>query len=166
MSKNFDINYLENLTDSELQEVITIANAELYSRNIANAEPSSLIKLGFERGFTSKLVPVQPWVVNGVLIAPGYKKESSVFNHKCSFIKVNDSWVWESEHKILDEIRSDTKILRSVTLIALMDSFQIDVLTSKARNSVHVLENIVSYNYEEGVLLKTSSRNISTKGQL
>jgi hypothetical protein len=166
MSNYFQQDYIVNLTDSQLQELITLANAELYTRNIANSDPDSLIKLGFEKGFTTKLTPVQPLIHNGILIAPGYKKESSVFSHKCSFIKVNDSWVWESDHKILDEIRSNNKLLQSITLIALMDGFQIDVLTSKARNSVHVLENIVSYNYEEGVLFKTSSRNISNKGQL
>lgn len=157
---------VSDLETSQLKKLLETINAELYERSLAECDPEALIRLGFAEGFTSKLAPVRPWVAGGILVAPGYKKESSAFSHRCSFIKINDTWAWESEHKILDEIRSGGKLMQSITLIALMDGFQVDVLTSKARNSVHVLENIISYTYENNNLVQVSSRNISTRGQL
>ena len=166
MCRNLNAFDVESLSDHELKNFLEVVKMELYTRNLNNCDPSTLLKLGFDQGFTSKLTTVTPWIVGGVLIAPGYKKEASAFSHKCSFVKVNDSWVWESEYKVDSEIRNSNKLLQSVTLIALFEGAQVDVLTSKARNSVHILENITSYMYENDDLIKTSSRNVSTKGQL
>lgn len=155
-----------SLDTGQLKKMLEALNTELYERSLAACDPVALLRLGFSEGFTAKPTPVRPWVVGGILIVPGYKKESSSFSHKCSFAKINDSWAWESEHKIIDEIRSSNRLMQSITLIALQEGFGVDVLTSKARNSVHVLENIVSYTYENSELVQVSSRNISAKGQL
>lgn len=166
MSDLLNTEELDLLSDSELHAVLELIKTELYARNLNNCDPETLLKLGFSQGFTNKLTTVKPWVVKGVLIAPGYKKDASMLSHKCSFVKVDDDWVWESNYKIDSEIRTSNKLLQSITLIALFEGAQIDVLSSKARNSVHVLENITSYLYEDNELMQTSSRNVTTKGQI
>lgn len=153
-------------SDDELLHVSILINDEIKRRAYESGELPSLTESGFERGFTGINQVKDPWVFNGILVAPGGKFEKSPMSHKCSFVQVQERWVWESNQRISDDIRNlpgPGSSMRSVTLVAIQEGDKIDVLSSRARNGAHQLIEVRSFVYHNGALILENSRSVKGK---
>lgn len=158
-----DLTDPSKLTGSEITRALVVLMAEQQERAIANADPVALIEQGFELGFDSKGLPKDPWVVQGILVAPGAKVDKSAMSHNCAFARVGPSWVWEHEAKIEDSVRyipGARQQMRSVTLIALNEGDAIDLIASRTRSGVHELTGVRSFVYEADALDLVSARTV------
>jgi hypothetical protein len=156
---------LTELEDSELVSLAASIAEEIRRRAMLRGDLPALLENGFARGFGQKNTVSDPWVVEGILVAPGGKFDRSATSHLCTFVRVKDRWVWESSEKLEDEIRRPqgaAQSMCSVTLVVLHEGDQVDVLTSRARAGVHELQSVRSFVYQNGDLVMVNARTVRT----
>lgn len=150
-------------SDARLAELAHLIAQEQHRRAIESGDVDALIEEGFALGFGPGADTVKdPWVRDGILIAPGGRFDRSASAHRCSFVRVGEGWVWEHGAKLHDDIRraSSKSEMRSVTLVALREGDKIDLVTSKARNGGHQLQQARSFVYTNGTLNLVNSREV------
>ena len=150
-----------DLDDFELGVLAASIHAEQQRRALAAADPSALVESGFQNGFKSDGTPVEPWLVDGILVCPGAKIGKSASSHECGFVRIDDQWVWESEAKVVDEVRhaaGRNVQMRSVTLIAVHETMKVDLILARMRSGVHQLKTAKSYTVSSGKLLHVTTR--------
>jgi hypothetical protein len=162
-----DLTDPSRLSGEEINRALIVLRAEQSQRAYLNADPVALIDEGFKRGFDSKGLPRDPWVIDGVLVAPGAKIDKSAMAHVCGFVRIGSSWVWEHADKVEDDIRyipGPRQQMRSVTLVALADGESVDLVLCRTRAGVHELTGVRSYIVTNGDLELISSRNVRVDG--
>lgn len=165
MPETIDLSDLVSCDDKTLSRAGLIIAHEIKSRALANCDPTAVIDKFFKEGFNSKEMPKDPVLLEGVLVCMGAKLDKSVMNHNCAFVRVNNSWSWEHEDLIKDEIRylpGARSRMQSVSLIPVIDGTAVDLVESKTINSVHKLVAVKSYAVENNTLILVSSRKVST----
>jgi hypothetical protein len=153
---------LSVLSDAELSGLAETVAALQRERAVAQGDEAALIEEGFANGFDSKGQARDPWMRNGVLICPGVKRDSGALSHRCSFVSVEGSWVWECADVLADDVRhvvARHTEQRSVTLVAAHDGLEFDVVASKARGGAHERTGVRSFVVRGGspVLVNTRS---------
>ncbi len=154
---------LTTFNDDALTALAAFVAEEQRRRALLRGDLPALIEDGFSRGFGRGNNVADPWVADGILIAPGGKFDKSSASHNCTFVRVSDRWVWESSEKLEDEIRrtqGQQQSMRSVTLVVVHEGDKIDVLSSRARNGVHELQQVRSFVYEAGDLVMVDARTV------
>lgn len=165
MPETLDLSNLASCDDKTLSRAALIISHEIKSRALANCEPDALIAKFFKEGFDSKEMPKDPVLLDDILVCLGAKLDKSVMNHNCAFVRVNNSWSWEHEDLLKDEIRylpGAKSRMQSVSLIPVVDGTSVDLVESKTINSVHKLVAVKSYVVEGKALVLVSSRKVST----
>lgn len=165
MPEILDLSNLVSCDDKTLSRAALIISHEIKSRAIANCDPDALISKFFKEGFNSKEMPKDPVLLDDVLVCLGAKLDKSVMSHNCAFVRVNNSWSWEHDDLIKDEIRylpGAKSRMQSVSLIPVVDGTSVDLVESKTINSVHKLLAVKSYVVEGKALILVSSRKVST----
>jgi hypothetical protein len=151
------------LADPELHTLALLVGAEQQRRALLNGDVTALTEEGYREGFGPAPAVQDPWVRDGMLIAPGGRFERGAHTHRCSFVKVDNQWVWEHANKVSDEIRRGEKRdgMRSVTLVALSEGSRVDLVSARSRNGLHTATAVRSFLYKGGMLELVNSRLIT-----
>jgi len=159
----FDLEDVSGVSDADLRRAIQVLAAEERRRAVERCDPAALVEEGFAKGFTSTGMPVDPWVAGGILVCPGAKLDRSAMNHKCAFVRVDSSWVWEHPDLLEDVVRhlpGPQSRMQSVTLVPVGESTAVDLVAARTRNGVHELVGVRSFTVSEGALLLVSQRSV------
>ena len=162
---SFDFTVLD---DAALAQLVADARAEQQRRALESGDLDALIADGFERGFTRGGRAADPWISAGIVVCPGSLNGSSRSSHECSFVKVGESWVWQAEEKLADDVRpiSDggRHQQRSVTLLGAFEGLELDLVTCKSRQGVHRLTEARSFVVAGGQLELVRTRTVRVEG--
>jgi hypothetical protein len=158
-----DIANPQLLADEDIGRIVRVLQAEAQRRAVERADPAALVEDAFQKGFLSTGMPRDPWVINGILVAPGAKLDKSVMSHRCSFVRLDSHWIWEHPDMLEDSIRhlpGPQSRMQSVSLVPLVEAAAIDVVEARTRQGVHELVAVRSFTYEDGVLVLVSQRSV------
>jgi hypothetical protein len=127
---------IADATTEQLHATISAMSGELHDRALAGGDLDALVEQAFLDGFTANGVPLMPWIHDGILVCPGYRKARSASSHDCSFVSLDGTWVWAAPNKLVDAMRDvpGAKSHRcSITLVVAQEGMQVDAVTSKSR---------------------------------
>ena len=131
---------IRDMTDAELHNVAEVVRQVQIERAIGGGDEDAIIASAFETAFGRDGLPVLPWVEGNVVVCPGGMVSKSKASHKCRFVSVDDTWIWESHLLLREDKRSSTGTdegFRAVALLPLVDGTGIDVVSGKARSGQH-----------------------------
>jgi hypothetical protein len=158
---------LSALSDTQLGDLAADVALEQRRRAVAAADPSALIEDGFQRGFTSGGLALDPWLTGGILVCPGLLVEKAKSSHDCTFVSVKQQfddtarWSWEATDLIDDEVRvlpGPRRVQRSISLISASEGLELDVVVSQMRQAAHRMKQVRSFAVQGGALVHVSTR--------
>ena len=155
-----------NMSDDELHNVAEMVRQVQIDRAIGGGNEDAIIANAFEAAFGRDGLAVQPWVEGNVVVCPGGMVSKSRASHKCRFVSVDDTWIWESQLLLREDKRSSPGAdegFRAVALLPLVDGTGIDVVTGKARQGQHSVDHVVSYEIRSGELVEVSQRTVQQR---
>lgn len=155
---------LSSLSDLDLWELAALVRAEQVKRLIEVADPSTLTSEGFERGFSSQGHALEPIVISGMIVCYGSRIDKSASSHDCSFVKIDDEWVWDSPDLVTDDVRTTAErrvSMRSVSLVPAIEGTKVDFISSKCKSGIHEMRKCSSFEVKDGVLVAVSSRTVA-----
>ncbi|MEM7341926.1 MAG: hypothetical protein AAF467_24995 [Actinomycetota bacterium] len=158
---------LDKLEQDELANVAEAIRQIQRQRALARGDLDEIIGNAFEVGFGRDGLGLLPWTEGDVIVCPGGLVSKSRTNHRCRFVSVNDTWIWESPDLIREDKRSSPGVedgFRAVALLPLMDGLELDVVSGKARAGQHSVDRVVSYEVRAGELIEVSQRTVSASG--
>jgi hypothetical protein len=149
------------LDDVALAALLSAARAELHRRALEGGDVEALVEETFSSAFDASGDAHAPFVHGGLIVCPGSRVNTSSSGHRCRFAVVGGDWVWECGDLVHDEIRqlrSAKGGTHSVSLVALTDGVEIDVVTSRAKGGVHECQRVDSYTVSGGTIVKVGAR--------
>jgi len=158
---------LARLDGAELFNLAEAIRQIQRTRALQRGDLDELIAEGFEQGFTSDGLGVDPWIEGDVLVVPGGLTASSRTSHRCRFASIDGTWVWESSELIREDKRSSPSTdggFRAVALLPVLDGMKIDVVTGKARRGAHNADRVISYEIQGGEMVVVAQRDIKVTG--
>lgn len=128
---------LSGWTDAALGAAVVEVTAEIHRRAAAAGDPAALTDDVFDgAGFAADGEANMPWIVHGILVAPGMKRILSTTRHRCTFVCVDGDWVWNHVGVLADTVRrrdmSGRPLIQTVTLLPAVEGAQVDVISSVA----------------------------------
>ena len=153
--------WVESLDDTALATVLRVARAVSSQRTIDAGDTDALVELGFAEGFTRDGVARDPWIVSGLVVCPGSHQDRSATSHDCTFVAIDDDWVWDSPGAVADSVRrisGPRQSMRTVSVVAPADGMGIDLVTSRMRTGVHQMRSVRSFTFEAGELTLVATR--------
>ena len=160
------VEHTRTLSDDELRNLAEVVRQVQIERAITNGDHDAIIGAAFESGFGRDGLGVLPWVEGSVVVCPGGMVAKSKTDHKCRFVSVDDTWVWESGLLLREDKRSSPGTdegFRAIALIPLVDGTALDVVSGKARQGGHQVDHVVSYEIRAGDLVEVSQRNVTAR---
>lgn len=151
---------LDELSDLELGELGEALLQELRHRALLKHDPATLADEAFGIAFDSKHLPSDPWLIGGLLICCGSLRAKFDGGHRCSFVVVDDDWVWSNQNEH-DEIRwIDDRSMTCVTVLVAQPAMQVSMIESRCDGGVHKRTSATSWKIEKGALepMATPSR--------
>lgn len=161
------VELVERLSDDVLLHLGAAVADEARRRAVATGNEEAIIAEAFETGFGRDGLGVPPWVTGPYVVCPGSLVAKNRSSHRCRFVSVNDTWIWESELLVTESKRSlpgRTDGFRAVALLPLVEGTEIDVVTGRARQGQHSVEHVISYELQRGALVEVSQRAVKTAG--
>lgn len=161
------VRVLDRLSPDELSNVAEAAAQIQRQRAIAQGDLDQIVAAAFDTGFGRDGLGVLPWVEGNVIVCPGAIVTKSRTNHRCRFVSVDDTWIWESGDLLREDKRSSPGPddgFRAVALLPLIDGLALDVVSGKARAGQHSVDRVVSYEVRRRSLVEVSQRTISGTG--
>lgn len=158
-----DLEDLPGVSDESLRRALLVLRAEEARRSLERAEPAALVDEGFSRGFLPNGMVKDPWITGGILVCPGAKIDRSTMSHRCGFVRVDSSWVWEHPDLLEDVVRhipGPQSRMHSVSLVPVGEQCAVDLVEARTRNGVHELVGIRSFTVTDGTLLLVSQRSV------
>lgn len=158
---------VDRLDDDELANLGEVVLQLQRERAMARGDLDALIANAFEVGFGRDGLGTQPWVDGNVIVCPGAILSKSRSSHRCRFISVDDTWIWESGELIREDKRSSPGVddgFRAVGLVPVLNGLTLDVVTGKARAGQHSVDQVTSYEVRRGELVEVSQRRVSAAG--
>ncbi len=158
---------LNRLSPSELANVAEAVRQIQRERAVAQGDFDQIIAQAFEVGFGSDGLGTLPWVEGELIVCPGAIVSKSRTNHRCRFVSVDDTWIWESGELIREDKRSSPGVddgFRAVGLVPVLNGLTLDVVTGKARAGQHSVDQVTSYEVRKGDLTEVSQRRVSAAG--
>lgn len=149
---------------ANLGEVILQLQRE---RAVARGDLDEIIANGFEIGFGRDGLGVLPWIEGDVIVCPGGLISKSRTSHRCRFVSVDNTWIWESGELIREDKRSTPGAedgFRAVALVPVLNGMQLDVVSGKARSGQHSVDKVISYEVRRGDLVEVSQRTVAPAG--
>ena len=136
-------------------------------RAIAAGDQDHIIDEAFETAFGGDGLGASPWIEGDLIVAPGCIINKSRTSHRCRFVSVNDTWVWDS----IEVIREDKRSLpgdanngfQSVALLPVLNGMALDVVSGKARSGQHSVDNVSSYTVRRNKLVEVAQRSRSAR---
>ncbi|MDA3039887.1 MAG: hypothetical protein O3C27_10240 [Actinomycetota bacterium] len=161
------VRVLERLADDELANLAEIVNQIQTRRGIAAGDHDAIIADAFELAFGGDGLGTNPWVQGSVIVCPGGIVSKSRSSHRCRFVSVNDTWVWDAPELIREDKRSlpgNDDGFRAVALVPVVSGMTLDVVSGKARSGMHQVDRVVSYKVRRGDLVEVAQRNVGASG--
>ena len=124
------------MSDDELHNLAAVVRQVQIERAIGAGDEDAIIAAAFESGFGRDGLGVLPWVEGTVIVCPGGMVAKSRTNHRCRFVSVDDTWVWDSGLLLREDKRSSPGTdegFRAVALLPLVDGTELDVVSGRAR---------------------------------
>lgn len=157
---------LSTLDDATLRALIADALDVQRQRAAAAGGLEALCAQGFENGFDAKGYARTPIVVGDVLVCYGSIVERSAMRHECSFVRIGDTWVWEYDDVLRDEIRKlparGREHQRSVSLVPAFEGLAYDLITCTMQHGVHQMRHTSSFEIRGGRSELVSTRSVKT----
>lgn len=159
------------LSDDVLFHLGEAVAQEVRNRAVAAGDHDAVIANAFEIGFGRDGLGLLPWVEGSFLVCPGglVSKGRSRSSHRCRFVSVNDSWVWESEMLITEAKRASPGSadgFRAIALVPLVEGAQIDSVAGRMRSGQHQVDHVVSFVITGGRLVEVSQRSVKSAGMM
>jgi hypothetical protein len=152
---------LLHLDDLGLAMLAESVKGEQQRRALAAEDLSAVVDDAFARGFDGRGMAADPWLTpGGLAVCPGSMVQRSRQSHRCRFVAVGDTWVWESPERVLDEVRplhDGHDSLQTVTVLAAWDGLVLDVVTSRCRSGIHTRDSSAAIEVRRGLLVPCSS---------
>ncbi len=161
------VRVLDRLDTDDLANVGEIVLQLQRERAVARGDLDQIIAQGFEVGFGRDGLAVLPWIEGDVVVCPGGLISKSRSSHKCRFVSVDNTWIWESAELIREDKRSTPGAddgFRAVALIPVLNGVELDVVSGKARSGQHSVEKVISYVVKRGKLVEVSQRTVTPAG--
>jgi hypothetical protein len=155
------------LNDRELGDLIALAQDEQRRRSIESGDTDALIEVGFAEGFSPRGESKDPWLVNGLLICPGYRKQSGGLSYRASFVSIDGVWVWQHDAAVADVVRSPSgrqHEVSTVTVIAASEGLEYDVVRIKSKSGGRDMSGTRSYRITGGKTEVISTRQARPSG--
>ena len=155
---------VRELDDDQLHNLAEVVRQVQIERAIGNGDHDAIIAAAFDSGFGRDGLGLLPWVEGNVIVCPGGMVAKSKTNHRCRFVSVDDTWVWDSGLLLREDKRSSPGTdegFRAVALVPLVDGTAIDVVTGRARGGQHSVDHVVSYAVRGGELVEVSQRTVT-----
>lgn len=152
------------MSDLDLWELAALVRAEQARRLREVADPHTLTSEAFGRGFNTQGVALEPVLISGMIVCHGSRIDKSASSHECSFVKIDDQWVWESPNLVSDDVRNAAErrvIMKSVSLVPAIEGTKVDFISSRCKSGVHEMRKCVSFEVADGALVPVSSRTVS-----
>lgn len=162
--EQYDLDALMEWPDDDLRRVQLAVQAELHRRAVEQADPAALVEQGFTSGFHTTGLPRDPWLQGGVLVAPGAKIDKSAMSHRCAFVRIGASWIWEHADLIEDSVRylpGAHSRMQSISVLPVGEGTAVDLVEARTRNGVHELVGVRSFTVENGELVLVSARAVN-----
>ena len=157
---------IRDMSADELHDVAEIVRQVQIERAIGDGDEDAIIASAFDSAFGRDGLAVLPWVEGNVVVCPGGMVAKSKASHKCRFVSVDDTWIWESSLLLREDKRSspgNDEGFRAVALLPLVDGTGIDVVSGKARGGQHSVDHVVSYEIRGGELVEVSQRTVNAR---
>ena len=157
----------QKLSPDLLLQLGTAVNDELRHRAIADGNQEAVIAEAFDSGFSRDGLALLPWIEGPYVVCPGGLIAKSRASHRCRFVSVNDTWIWQSGELIHESKRSTPGVhdgFRAVALLPLIERMELDVVSCKLRQGMHTVEKVVSYEVRKGALFEVSQRVVASAG--
>jgi hypothetical protein len=145
----------QRLDDELLIHLTAALHEETRRRAMESGDQDAVIAHAFELGFGRDGLAVQPWVEAGFVVCPGGMVAKNRASHRCQFVSVDDTWIWESPHLL----REDG--FRAVALLPLTEGLALDAVRARMRQGQHQVERVVSYEIRKGRLVEVAQREVS-----
>ncbi|MEO0478838.1 MAG: hypothetical protein AAF196_05105 [Planctomycetota bacterium] len=155
------------LSDDLLIHLGAAIREEVQERALAAGDRDAVLAAAFESGFGRDGLAVLPWIEGAFVVCPGGLVAKSRKNHRCQFVSVDDTWIWESSDLIHEEKRSTPGAedgFRAVALLPIIEGMELDVVRQKMRQGQHAVERVVSYEVRRGELVEVAQRNVNSRG--
>ena len=155
---------VRDLPDDELHNLAEVVRQVQIERAITLGDHDAIIAAAFEIGFGRDGLGVLPWVEGSVIVCPGGLVAKSRSSHRCRFVSVDDTWVWDSGLLLREDKRSSPGVhdgFRAIALVPLVDGTELDVVAGRARSGQHSVDHVVSYEVRGGLLTEVSQRNVA-----
>lgn len=150
---------LQLLADDELAELDVLISEHRHQRALARGDLAALVAEGFESGFGRRGLPLQPVVVDGVILCFGGINAKSESSHDCGFVSVDDEWVWESPQVVAHEVEPAGKGgKKTVSVIPLQEGLELDLVEMRMRQGTHEMQKATTYRVEENQMVKVGTR--------
>ena len=144
------VNLTKDLSDKDLSELGFAVATEVFNRAVNSGDWEALTKEGLEIGFSSRGYPEYPYIKNNILICPGGKVGTTKTNHKCRFVAIDGSWIWECS-PLLDTMHTVGKhSTASITLFAATEGLSFTVIDSAANMQGHSRISTAAYVIKRG----------------
>lgn len=155
---------LNDATDEALCATIAELVDVQKARALRSGDPAAIADAAFEgAAFDFRGLPETPWLEHGMLVCPGVKVEKSKSSHDCVFVHVGESWSWDHEDCVYDEMRqlpnAAKTIRRSISVVLAPEGLTFDVVASSSRGGGPCrMTKSSSYEVRGGVLVETNTR--------
>jgi hypothetical protein len=161
------VRVLDRLDADDLSNLGEVVHQLQRERAVAEGDPDSIIDEAFDEGFGPDGMGHPPWIQGSVIVCPGSIINKSKANHRCRFISVDDTWVWDSPEVMREDKRSipgSQDGFRAVALVPVLNGMTLDVVTGRARSGQHQVDKVVSYKVRRNKLVEVAQRNVKTSG--
>ncbi len=155
---------IRDMSDAELHDVAELVRMVQLERAIGSGDHDAIVGAAFESAFGRDGLGMLPWVEGSVIVCPGGMVSKSKASHRCRFVSVDGSWVWESGLLLREDKRSSPgsdQGFRAVALLPLIDGTELDVVSGRARSGQHSVDHVVSFEVRGGELVEVSQRTVS-----
>lgn len=158
---------VDRLDDDQLANLGAVVAQRQRERAVGNGNLDAIIASAFDAGFGRDGLAVMPWVEGNVVVCPGGLIAKSRASHRCRFVSVNDTWIWESTELIREDKRSTAGPqdgFRAVALLPLLGGLGLDVVSGRSRAGQHSLDKVVSLVVRGRELEEVSQRTVASAG--
>ncbi len=159
--------FIEELDDSELQNLHVEMQNEILRRAIRSGNHESIIQQAFGIAFDRSGLGVNPWIEGKFLVCPGALVSKSAGNHRCRFVSIDQEWVWQSK-QLITEIKKPSpgndNGFRAIALVPVIEGTAVDIVTGKMQGGFHRAEKVISFEVKQEQLVEVSQRVISIEG--
>ncbi|MCA8966287.1 MAG: hypothetical protein KDC48_15505, partial [Planctomycetes bacterium] len=101
------------------------------------------------------------------VVCPGGLVAKNRANHRCQFVSVDDTWVWEHGDLIREDKRSmpgAEEGFRAIALLPITEGMALDVVRARMRQGQHSVERVTSLVVRKGRLVEVERRDVSARG--